>query len=390
MPQIKPQFQSSIKIKVVGIGGAGGNIITRMNKGDKMNHVEFIAINTDTQDLHYTSARRKIHIGKNLTQGLGAGMNPEIGFKAAQENREEIFEALKGAELIFITAGLGGGTGTGAAPSVAEIAKEAGALTIAVVTKPFSFEGSQRAKIAEEGMLKLKEKVDAIIIIPNDRIFNIIQKDTPLITAFTEIDDILKQAVRGISDLVTEPGIINVDFADLKTIMRNAGSTIIGIGKAAGENRAINAAKTAINSPLLETSINGSRGVLFSVQGTENMTMMEIQEAARVITENVDPDAKIIFGAFENQKLKKSEIKVVVIATGFDPSFAKSDFEYQPTIFPGELPPEDKSLNIDFEQEKNKLPNALVKTEKTERKKLEPEQIEDDWDIPTFLRKKHK
>ncbi len=385
MPQIKPPFQSSIKIKVVGAGGAGGNIITRMNKGEKMHHIEFIAVNTDTQDLHYAAARRKIHIGKNLTQGLGAGMNPEIGYKAAQENREEIFESLKGADLVFVTAGMGGGTGTGAAPVIAEVAKEAGALTIAVVTKPFLFEGSQRLKIAEDGIFKLKEKVDAAIIIPNDKIFNIIQKDTPLIRAFQEVDDILKQAVKGISDLITEPGIVNVDFADIKMIMQDAGSTLIGIGKASGENRAINAAKAAINSPLLETSINGARGILFSVQGTDNMTMMEIQEAAKLVTENVDPDAKIIFGAFENPKLRKNEIKVVVIATGFDQSFAKIN-PHQPPIF---SEPESEKIFLGFEEPEKKY-KPLKSESKPEKPAKQELPAEDDWDIPAFLRKKTK
>ncbi len=380
-PQVKPQFQSFIKIKVVGIGGAGGNIITRMNKGEKIHHIEFIAINTDTQDLHYALARQKIHIGKNLTQGLGAGMNPEIGRKAAEENRDEIFESLKGADLVFIAAGLGGGTGTGAAPIVAEIAKEIGALTVAVVTKPFAFEGTQRAKVAEDGLLKLKEKIDSIIVVPNDRIFNVIQKDTPILKAFEEIDEILKQSVKGISDLIVEPGIINVDFADIKIIMQDAGSTLIGIGCASGENRAIAAAKAAINSPLLETSIGGARGVLFSIQGTENMTMMEIQEAAKTITETVDPDAKIIFGAFENRKLKKNEIKIVVIATGFDPFFTK-DNHYQPAIFSPEEIPEEKLLELESSPEKTKSTKSAGKPEKKQEAQA------DDWDIPAFLRKK--
>lgn len=319
MPHIKPNLETFAKIKVVGVGGAGGNAITRM-KNSQIKGIEFIAVNTDAQDLHHTSADLKIHIGKNVTRGLGAGMNPVLGRQSAEESREEIQEALKDADMIFVTCGLGGGTGTGASPIIAEIAKETDALVIAVVTKPFSFEGIKRNKIAEEGLTELKRNVDTIIVVPNDRIFNIIDKNTSLINAFKVIDDILRQGVQGISDLIMYPGIINVDFADIKAIMKDAGSALMGIGTASGEDRAVNAAKAAINSPLLDISIDGAKGVLFSVAGGSDLGMVEINEAARIITELIDPEAAVIFGAIHDDKLRKGEIKITVVATGFGES----------------------------------------------------------------------
>lgn len=317
MPHLKPDIETYAKIKVVGVGGSGGSAITRM-MDSKIHGVNFIAVNTDAQALHHNRASQKIHIGKNLTKGLGAGMNPEIGKQAAEENRDEIQEALRGADMVFLTCGLGGGTGTGAAPIVAEAAKESGALTVAVVTKPFAFEGNQRMKIAEEGWARLKEKVDALITIPNDRILNLIERNTPLLAAFAKCDEVLQHAVRGISDLVTMPGLVNVDFADVRAVMEDTGSALMGVGIASGENRHIQAAQAAVSSPLLDISINGARGVLFNVSGGPDLTMWEINEAAKVITESIDTNAKLIFGAVHDERLKKGEIKITVIATGFN------------------------------------------------------------------------
>lgn len=317
MAEIKPDIETFAKIKVVGVGGSGGNGITRMIDA-KIKGVEFVAINTDAQALHNSKAQEKIHIGKNLTKGLGAGMNPEIGRQAAEENRDEIQEVLKGADMVFVTCGLGGGTGSGAAPIVAETAKELGALTVGVVTKPFAFEGSQRRTIAEEALANLKDRVDTLITIPNDKLLSIIDRKTTLINAFRIVDDVLRQGVQGISDLITKPGIVNVDFADVRAIMEDSGSALMGIGIASGDNRAVEAAKAAINSPLLELSIDGAKGVLFNISGSTDLTMLEINEAASIITENIDPNAKVIFGAVTDDQIRKGEIQITVVATGFD------------------------------------------------------------------------
>lgn len=317
MAEIKPPVETFARIKVVGVGGSGCNALERMIDA-KLKGVEFVAINTDAQALHHNKASEKVHIGKNLTKGLGAGMNPEIGRQAAEENRDEIQEVLKGTDMVFVTCGLGGGTGTGAAPIVAETAKELGALTVAVVTKPFAFEGAQRRAIAEEGLENLKERVDSLITIPNDKLLQIIDKKTTLINAFKIVDDVLRQGVQGISDSITKPGIVNMDFADVRTIMTNSGSALMGIGIASGENRAADAAKAAINSPLLELSIDGAKGVLLNVSGSNDLTMLEINEAANIITESIDPDAKVIFGAVIDESIRKGEIQITVIATGFD------------------------------------------------------------------------
>ncbi|MEI6345845.1 MAG: cell division protein FtsZ [bacterium] len=316
MAQINPEVEAFARIKVIGVGGSGKNAVNHM-VNSKVRGVEFIAINTDAQDLQNSLAKKKIHIGKNLTRGLGTGMNPELGKRAAEETKEEIQEALKGSDMVFIACGKGGGTGTGAAPVVAKIAKEMGVLTIGVVTKPFFFEGQQRMKHAEQGLDELKKSVDALIVIPNDRILSIASKDTTARQAFAMSDEILKQAVEGISDLITTPGIINVDFADVRAILDNAGSALMGIGTASGEKRAEEAAKMAINSPLLDISIHGAKGVLFSIAGGDDLTMFEIQDAAKVITESIDPNAKVIFGTVRDEKLKKNEIKITVIASGF-------------------------------------------------------------------------
>lgn len=304
------------KIKVVGIGGSGCNAISRMMKS-KVKGIDLIAIDTDVQDLKKTRAHFKIRMGKNLTEGLGAGMNPEIGRRAAEEQREEITKLLKGSDMIFITCGLGGGSGTGASPVVAEIAKKQGVLTVAVVTKPFSFEGIFRQNIAEDGLKKLKEKVDSLIPISNDKLLSILDPNTSLLSAFWACDDILRQAVQGISDLILLPGIINVDFADVKAVLQNSGTALFGIGRARGQKRAEEAALGAINSPLLDISYKGADGVLFNISGGKDISLSEIDEVAKVITQRINPEAKVIFGAVQNEKLRKGEIKVTVIATGF-------------------------------------------------------------------------
>jgi cell division protein FtsZ len=318
MVEIKPDVETFARIKVVGVGGGGSNAITRMVES-QLTGVEFMVVNTDAQDLHHCKAEEKIHIGKNLTRGLGAGMNPELGRQAAEENRDEIHEALKGTDMVFVVYGAGGGTGSGAGPVIAEAAKEAGALTIGVVTKPFTFEGRQRSVIAEESIENLKERVDTLITIQNDKLLHIIDKNTSLIQSFRIVDDVLRQGVQGISDLITKPGIVNVDFADINAIMQESGNALMGVGVANGEDRATQAAKSAINSPLLNVSIDGAKGVLFNISGTvDDLTMAEINDAASVITESVDPNARIIFGASIDESASEGEIRITVIATGFD------------------------------------------------------------------------
>ena len=318
MVEIKPDVETFARIKVVGVGGGGSNAISRMVES-QMTGVEFMVVNTDAQDLHHCKAKEKIHIGKNLTRGLGAGMNPEIGRQAAEENRDEIHETMKGVDMVFVVYGAGGGTGSGAAPVIAEAAKEAGALTIGVVTKPFAFEGKQRAVIAEESIENLKERVDTLIVIQNDKLLHMIDKSTSLIQSFKIVDDVLRQGVQGISDLITKPGIVNVDFADINAIMQESGNALMGVGIASGDDRAIQAAKSAINSPLLNVSIDGAKGVLFNISGSaKELTMAEINDAASIITESVDPNARIIFGASIDENAGEEELRVTVIATGFD------------------------------------------------------------------------
>ena len=307
------QFAS---IKVIGVGGGGNNAVNRMiNAGLK--GVEFIAINTDKQALQMSQAPIKIQIGDKLTKGLGAGANPEIGQKAAEESREQISEVIKGADMVFITAGMGGGTGTGAAPIVAQISKELGILTVGVVTKPFVFEGRKRMLHAEKGIEEFRSKVDTLVTIPNDRLLQIVEKKASIIEAFKIADDVLRQGVQGISDLIMIPGLVNLDFADVKTIMVNTGLAHMGVGKGTGENRAVEAAKQAIHSPLLETSINGATGVLLNITGGPNLGLFEVNEAAELVSQAADPDATIIFGAVIDEKLQ-DEIRITVIATGFD------------------------------------------------------------------------
>ncbi|MCX6740132.1 MAG: cell division protein FtsZ [Candidatus Parcubacteria bacterium] len=320
--EIKPEIETFAQIKIIGVGGSGGSAVNRMVVS-KIRGVEFISINTDIQALHYSQAHKKINIGKTVTRGLGAGMDPEMGSKAAEESHNEIRDALKGADMVFITCGLGGGTGSGASPIVAEIARELGALTVAVITKPFSFEGAQRKSIADGAWDRLADKVDTIITVQNDRLLQIIDKKTSLIEAFGIVDNVLQQAVQGISELVTVPGLINVDFADVKAIMKDQGTALMGIGQASGENRATDAANAAISSPLLELSMDGAKGVLFIVSGGNDLSMHEVNEAAKIITSSADPNAKIIFGTVIDKDLQ-DQIKLTVIATGFEPKTIRS------------------------------------------------------------------
>lgn len=311
------EMDNFAQIKVVGVGGGGNNAVNRMIEAG-LKGVDFISVNTDGQALLLSQAKEKIQIGEKLTKGLGAGADPEIGKKAAEESREIIQASLEGADMVFITAGMGGGTGTGACPIVAEIAKERGALTVGVVTKPFSFEGRRRYTQAEKGIAELKSKVDTLIIIPNDRLLAVVEKRTSIVEAFRIADDVLRQGVQGISDLIAVPGLINLDFADVKTIMQDTGSALMGIGRSNGENRAQEAARMAISSPLLETSIDGAKGVLLSITSGSSLGLFEINEAAEIIAEAADPDANIIFGAVIDETLE-DEVKVTVIATGFEP-----------------------------------------------------------------------
>ncbi len=340
------------KIKVVGVGGGGNNAVNRMIE-EQVRGVEFIAINTDKQVLHSSNAECKIQIGDKLTRGLGAGANPEIGKKAAEESKNDIHEALQGADMVFITAGMGGGTGTGATPIVAEVAKELEILTVGVVTKPFMFEGKRRTIHAEKGIEELKDKVDTLVTIPNDRLLQVVEKKTSMMDAFKIADDVLRQGIQGISDLIAVPGLVNLDFADVKTIMLNQGLAHMGIGRASGDNRASEAAKQAIHSPLLETSIEGAEGVLLNITGGTNLGLFEVNEAADLIKQSVDPDANIIFGAVVDESLK-DDIKITVIATGFNKKKSTS---------------EDISVNNNKSEEMS-------------------ENLDDDLDIPTFLRKR--
>lgn len=320
---IKPEIERFAKIKVVGIGGGGGNVLNSMIMSAQIQGVEFIAINTDAQALSVNQAPLKVQIGEELTKGLGSGGNPEIGRKAAEESAEKTRESLEGADMVFITGGMGGGTCTGGAPVIAGVAKGLGALTVGVVTRPFSFEGAKRASQAEEGILNLQDKVDALITIPNQRLLDIVDKKMSILEAFRVADAVLGQAVQGISDLITLPGLINVDFADVRTVMSNAGSALMGIGHASGENRAVTAAKNATVSPLLEVSIDGATGVLINILGGKDLTMHEVDEAARLISEAADAQANIIFGATIDENLT-DQIKVTVIATGFSMGATKA------------------------------------------------------------------
>lgn len=371
--EVKPKIETFARIKVIGVGGSGHNAIHRMMETG-IRGVEFVAVNTDAQALHHSTADQKIHIGKTVTRGLGAGMNPEIGKAAAEESRDEIFDSIKNADMVFITGGLGGGTGSGASPVVAELAKKAGILTVAVVTKPFAFEGAKRKEIAERAIDTLRQHVDTIIVIPNDRILQIIDKKTSLLDAFKTVDDVLRQGVAGISDLITTPGMINVDFADVKAVMQNSGSALMGIGRATGENRAMEAARAAIDSPLLELSIDGAKGVLFNVTGGKDLGMFEVDEAAKFITKSVDPEAKIIFGAVIDEEMDE-EVKITVIATGFDETMRKAE-------------PVMRMEEPVFEPVKKPIfaPRVIEEEIKIDHQSDDQDELE----IPAFIRKKIK
>jgi len=328
MTKNTPQIESFARIKVVGVGGSGKGALNHMISAN-LRGVDFIAVNTDTQDLHNCLANKKIHIGKNLTKGLGAGMDPEVGKKSAEETKEEIQDALKGSDMVFVTGGFGGGTATGAAPIVAKIAKDEGILTVGIVTKPFSFEGQKRMTVAEAGINELEKEVDALIVIPNDRLLALIDKNTSVKDAFKMVDEVLRMAVDGISDIIKTSGTINLDFADIKRVLKDSGTALMGVGIGAGENRAVEAAKAAISSPLLDVSIHGAKGLLYAIYGNQDMTMFEVSEAAKIITESVDKDATVIFGIVHDERMKKDEIKVVVIATKFPTNFKMREIGYK-------------------------------------------------------------
>jgi len=399
MAEIKPEIETFAKIKVVGVGGGGGSAINRMVDGG-IKGVEFVAVNTDIQALHYNKASEKIHIGKTVTRGLGAGMNPELGKAAAEESENEIREALKGCDMVFITCGMGGGTGSGASPVVAKISRELGALTVAVVTKPFAFEGGQRKNIADRAFAELADKVDTIITISNDKLLQVIDKKTSLLDAFNIADDVLRQGVQGIAEIITVPGIINADFADVKAVMSNAGSALMGIGQASGENKAIDAAKAAINSSLLDMSIDGARGIVFTITGGTDLSMSEVSEAAKVITAAADEEAKIIFGAVIDENLK-DEIKITVVATGFDGKGNSGIAKIEP------IKTSYSSNSFIEESERESTPASASWADKTKtklsvfkntpikpiiEKKMEQPAVtnneEDDLSVPAFIRKK--
>jgi cell division protein FtsZ len=415
----------SANVKVIGIGGGGGNAVARMAK-DFYRGVDFVAINTDHQDLDHCEVKTRLYIGKSLTHGLGTGMNPDLGRQAAEENRAEISEAVKGADLVFLAAGLGGGTGTGATPIVAEAAKQSGALVIAVVTKPFAFEGSQRERIATEGLMKLKDKVDAIIVVPNDRIFTVIGKETPIIKAFEAIDEILRNALKGLVEIIAMPGIINVDFADVKNIMQDAGIAIVGVGLATGPDRAVKAVNAALHSPLLETSPDGAKAVLLGITGSRDLRMTEVNDAAKVVAQTADPGARIIFGAYYDRNLKPGQLKVTVVAAGFNGSqngtlFGTNHFESsRQSIFPrpgvaqevgsGAKKPslpgirepgtssKDPVIHARGEESADELVAQRPMPPAFEKKSDNPmtkstatkEKESDAWDIPAFLRRRKK
>lgn len=384
--EVVPEVSPIALIKVVGVGGAGGNALNRMIKSN-LRGIEFIAVNTDAQALYHSEAPTKINIGKATTRGLGAGSNPDIGRQAAEESAEEIRQQLEGADMVFITCGMGGGTGTGAGPVIADIAKEMGILTVGVVTRPFSFEGHRRIQQAEDGIENLKNKVDTLIIIPNDKILSIIDKKTPLTEAFTVCDDVLRQGVQGIADLITIHGMINVDFADVKTVMENAGSALMGIGYGAGESRALEAAKAAIESPLLELSIDGAKGVLFNITGGNDLSMFEVDEAAKIITEAADPDANIIFGAVINDSYT-GEIKITVVATGFDESLRDTPSIIRQHANLGGSP-SFSSNPLSSKSNNNSIPaNPTATPTNSDNEKQNMPTQESELDIPAFIRKK--
>ncbi|MFC0271203.1 cell division protein FtsZ [Metabacillus herbersteinensis] len=374
------EFESNIDglatIKVIGVGGGGNNAVNRMIEHG-VKGVEFIAVNTDAQALNLSKAETKMQIGSKLTRGLGAGANPEVGKKAAEESKEQIEEVLRGADMVFVTAGMGGGTGTGAAPVISQIAKDLGALTVGVVTRPFTFEGRKRAMQAAGGISSMKEGIDTLIVIPNDRLLEIVDKNTPMLEAFREADNVLRQGVQGISDLIATPGLINLDFADVKTIMSNKGSALMGIGVATGESRATEAAKKAISSPLLETSIDGAQGVLMNITGGSNLSLYEVQEAADIVATASDQDVNMIFGSVINENLK-DEIIVTVIATGFNEQEVNPIKPSRPFAGAATKPTTQPKREVKREEPVQEMTNRAV------------QQAEDTLDIPTFLRNRNK
>ena len=382
-------------IKVIGVGGGGNNAVNRMIEHG-VEGVEFIAVNTDAQALNLSSAEVKLQIGTKLTRGLGAGANPEVGKKAAEESKEQIEEALRGADMVFVTAGMGGGTGTGAAPVIAQIAKDLGALTVGVVTRPFTFEGRKRQTQAIGGITAMKDSVDTLIVIPNDKLLEIVDKNTPMLEAFREADNVLRQGVQGISDLIAVPGLINLDFADVKTIMSNKGSALMGIGISTGENRASEAAKKAISSPLLETSIDGAKGVLMNITGGSNLSLFEVQEAADIVASASDEDVNMIFGSVINDNLK-DEIIVTVIATGFTEEQLVVAIPSRGSSFGGST--QTRPQQPVREQQQSERPRERQREEQERFQQPEPEQpthsqqgssSDDGLDIPTFLRNRRR
>jgi len=384
---IKPQTTNFAKIRVMGIGGGGSNALNSMISQSSIQGVDFIAVNTDAQSLLLNQAATKVQIGEEHTKGLGSGGNPEVGEMAAEESYEKLKDILEGTDMVFLTAGMGGGTGTGATPVIARAAKEIGALTVAVVTKPFTFEGTRRMVSAEEGIEQLKDKVDTLIVIPNQRILDVVDKKLSLLEAFKVADSVLTQGVQGISDLITMPGLINVDFADVRTIMQNAGSSLMGIGTGVGENRAQAAARSAIASPLLEITMDGARGVLFNVIGGPDLTMNEVDEAAKIIASAADSDANIIFGATIDESMR-DQMKITVIATGFDT--ARQTMREFITPNPQ---PQYNNVNSNYGQNvqnqepeqnnQNQAPNNMPGSAPQEKND------EEVWDIPAFLRQKN-
>lgn len=381
---IKPKAGLAARIKVIGVGGGGGNALSSMIFEGGINGVDFVAVNTDAQALLHNKATVKIQIGENLTKGLGSGGDPEVGRQAAEESRDQLKNEISGTDMVFITCGEGGGTGTGAAPVIAEVAKETGALTVAVVTKPFEFEGTKRKLTADDGMQKLKEKVDTLIVVPNQKILQVVEKKTPILEAFKKIDEVLHQGVKGIAELITLPGLINVDFADVKRIMFNSGTALMGIGMGTGDKRALTAIRQAISSPLLDISIDGARGVLFNVLGGPDLTMNEIDEAASLITKTVDPEADIKFGAAIDEKMV-DQIKVTLIATKFDTDRLKLFRPKRSEVLTSPVAtPSITSL------EKNEIPSEKDMQEIEVKTELDDDFMEEDstFDIPAFLRKK--
>jgi cell division protein FtsZ len=402
---IRPQTSNFAKIRVMGIGGGGSNAIGSMISAGNIHGVDFVAMNTDAQALLLNKADTKIQIGENFTKGLGSGGDPEIGREAAEESREKIKHTLEGSDMVFLTAGMGGGTGTGATSVVAEIAKEVGALTVAVVTKPFIFEGTRRMVSAEEGIDNLKDKVDTLIVIPNQRILDVVDRKLSLLDAFKVADSVLTQGVQGISEIITLPGLINVDFADVRNIMINAGSALMGIGTGIGENRAQTAARSAIASPLLEISMDGARGVLFNVVGGSDLTMSEVDEAAKIIAAAADPDANIIFGATIDETMH-DQIRITVVATGFDqakqrmqqfvipqptPQISQTPLSRQQDPFtqqPQQQNIPQQNQNQQDIEDQNPFSNQPQMRQQQEEKK-EEKSAEDEWDIPAFLRQRN-